>query len=82
MTPDLNRLRTLLALVQLGLRQQILDHLAAHPKAQATDTDRTTGTTTSDPTSTATRPRHPRMDRLVAPRTPHPRPHLDPHGPL
>ena len=33
MTPDPERLRTLLALVAIGLRHEIANHLAAHPRA-------------------------------------------------
>ena len=43
MTPDPERLRTLLALVAIGLRHAIANHLAAHPKAAAYDSDRTSG---------------------------------------
>lgn len=53
MTPDPERLRTLLALVAIGLRHEIANHLAAHPRAASYDSDRTTGGAGSDPTPTA-----------------------------
>lgn len=52
-TPDTNHLAALLALVQYNLRQTIVEHLAGQPKAQAYDTDKTTGGGGSDPTCTA-----------------------------
>lgn len=52
-TPDHRHLAALLAAVQLGLRDTIAEHLAGQPRAQAYDTDKTTGTSGSDPTATA-----------------------------
>lgn len=58
-TPDTERLRTLLALVAIGLRHAIADQLAAHPKAAAYDSDRTSGGHGGDPTPTAALTRDP-----------------------
>lgn len=56
-TPDRDLLATLIALVTIQLRTEIVDHLAGHPKAQHFDDDRTTTSATSDPTgTTATTP--------------------------
>lgn len=66
MTPDIERLRILLTLVQHGLRTQIAEHLAGHPKAQACDSDRTTGGGGSDPTVTAALGRDPARHDLEA----------------
>ena len=52
-TPDHTHLAALLACVQLGLRQEITDHLAGQSRAQAYDSDKTTGGGGSDPTATA-----------------------------
>lgn len=52
-TPDHTHLAALLACVQLGLRQEIANQLAGHPRAQAYDSDKTTGGGGSDPTATA-----------------------------
>ena len=52
-TPDHTHLAALLACVQLGLRHEIAQHLAGQPRAQAYDSDKTSGTTGSDPTATA-----------------------------
>ena len=52
-TPDHTHLEALLAVVAHNLRAEIANHLAGHPRAQAYDTDRTTGGQGSDPTSTA-----------------------------
>lgn len=52
-TPDHNHLAALLAIIQHNLRQEILQRLAGQPKAQAYDTDKTTGSHGSDPTATA-----------------------------
>ncbi len=52
-TPDHSHLAALLACVQLGLRQEIAQHLAGQPRAQHFDGDKTTGGGGSDPTATA-----------------------------
>lgn len=52
-TPDHTHLEALLAVVAHNLRAEIANHLAGHPRAQAYDTDRTTGGQGSDPTATA-----------------------------
>ena len=52
-TPDHTHLAALLACVQLGLRQEIAQHLAGQPRAQHFDGDKTTGGGGSDPTATA-----------------------------
>ena len=52
-TPDHRHLAALLAAVQLGLRDTIAEHLAGQPRAQAYDSDKTTGGGGSDPTATA-----------------------------
>jgi hypothetical protein len=52
-TPDPDRLAVLLALVANNLRHEIAQHLAAHPRAAAYDSDRTTGGGGTDPTVTA-----------------------------
>lgn len=52
-TPDHSHLAALLACVQLGLRNEIAQHLAGQPKAQHFDGDKTTGGGGSDPTATA-----------------------------
>lgn len=52
-TPDHSHLAALLACVQLGLRQEIANQLAGHPRAQHFDGDKTTGGGGSDPTATA-----------------------------
>lgn len=53
MTPDIHHIQALLATVQLGLRQAIVDQLNAHPRAQHFDSDRTTGGEGTDPTANA-----------------------------
>lgn len=52
-TPDHTHLAALLACVQLGLRNEIAQHLAGQPRAQHFDGDKTTGGGGSDPTATA-----------------------------
>lgn len=52
-TPDHTHLAALLACVQLGLRQEITNQLAGQPRAQAYDSDKTSGGGGSDPTATA-----------------------------
>lgn len=65
-TPDIDRLRVLLALVAIGLRDEIHNHLAAHPRGTAYDGDRTTGGGGSDPTPTAALGRDPARHDLDA----------------
>lgn len=52
-TPDHTHLAALLAYVQLGLRNEIAQHLAGQPKAQHFDGDRTSGGGGGDPTANA-----------------------------
>lgn len=52
-TPDFERVQILIALVAVGLRDEIKNQLAAHPRAAAYDSDRTSGGAGSDPTPTA-----------------------------
>ena len=66
MTPDPERLRTLLARVAIGLRHEIANHLAAHPRAASYDSDRTTGGGGSDPTVSAALARDPARHDLEA----------------
>ena len=53
MNPTYAQAMALLNTVQPNLRQAITDQLAGHPRAQAYDTDKTTGGGGSDPTATA-----------------------------
>ena len=53
MNPSLHQIRALLDSIQPDIHRAIADQLAGHPKAQAYDTDKTTGSHGSDPTATA-----------------------------
>lgn len=62
-TPDVNHLAALIACVQVGLRNEIINQLRSHPKAQHFDADKTSGGGGSDPTAnTATSPDQARHD--------------------
>lgn len=62
-TPDIDRIAALIACVQLGLRNEIINQLRSHPKAQHFDADKTSGGGGSDPTAnTATSPDQARHD--------------------
>ncbi len=51
-TPDHRHLAALIAIVAVGLRDEIVTHLAAQPRAQATDGDGATTSGHTDPTAT------------------------------
>lgn len=53
MNPSLAQIRALLDSIQPDIHRAIADQLAGHPRAQAYDTDKTTGSHGSDPTVTA-----------------------------
>lgn len=53
MNPSLQQIRALLDSIQPDIHRAIADQLAGHPKAQAYDTDKTSGSHGSDPTATA-----------------------------
>lgn len=62
-TPDIDRIAALIAAIQIGLRNEIINQLRSHPKAQHFDADKTTGGGGSDPTAnTATTPDQARHD--------------------